>query len=165
MTQDNSSQIYAGIIGVILGAFFTYVSALLIERRREKTEKKKDNELRERISLLIKYELDLYIRHLTIQYEALLDGVDMQTFSANFATLAHHYDKMTPDTKAKVFDTDTLTHVDKAYREVKLFIANIEEVIHARISDEDKTSSNQSFERMINYIKKAIESISIMKIE
>ena len=99
MTQDNSSQIYAGIIGVILGAFFTYVSALLIERRREKTEKKKDNELRERISLLIKYELDLYIRHLTIQYEALLDGVDMQTFSANFATLAHHYDKMTPDTK------------------------------------------------------------------
>jgi hypothetical protein len=42
----------------------------------------------------------------------------MKTFSANYATLAHHYDKMTPDTKAKVFDTDTLTHVDKAYREV-----------------------------------------------
>ncbi|MGC2306879.1 MAG: hypothetical protein WA461_00625 [Nitrososphaeraceae archaeon] len=77
----------------------------------------------------------------------------MKTISANYATLAHHYDKMTPDTKAKVFDTDTLTHVDKAYREVKLFIANIETVIHAKISEEDKTSSKQSFERMINYKK------------
>jgi hypothetical protein len=163
--QDTGSQFYVGIIGIILGAFLTYVFAFMIERRRENTQKKKDNELKERIVLLIKNELDLYSRHITIQYNALVDGVDIETFLSNFATLAHHYDKMTPDTKAMVFDTSTLTDIDKAYREVKLFIANLDTVIHGRVSENDKAISKKSFEGMIKYIDKAIESISNMKIE
>jgi hypothetical protein len=163
--QDNGSQIYIAITGIVLGAFLTYVSAFMIERRREKTQKKKDNELKKRVVLLIRNELDLYSRHLTIQCNALIDGVDKETFLSNFATLAHHYDKMTPDTKAKVFDTNTLIDIDKAYREVKLFIANIDTVVHARISENDKARSKKSFEGMIKYIDKAIESISNMKIE
>ena len=38
----------------------------MIENRREKTQKEKDNQLKERYALLINNELDLYIRHLTL---------------------------------------------------------------------------------------------------
>jgi hypothetical protein len=87
--QDNSNQVHAGVIGAailgaaigaILGAFSTYRFALMIENRREKNQKEKDNELRKRYVLLIKNELDLYTRHLTIQYNALGDENDKQTF-------------------------------------------------------------------------------------
>jgi hypothetical protein len=72
---------------------------------------------------------------------------------------------MTPDTKVKVFDTKTLNDIDKAYRDVKLFIADIDDIINVKIFKKDDVSSKQSFDRMINYIKKAMESISNMKIE
>lgn len=53
ISQDDNGQISAGIVGAIIGsiigAFATYLFALMIENRREKTEKKKEKEIRERI--------------------------------------------------------------------------------------------------------------------
>ena len=80
--QDNNGQFYAGIIGAaigaILGAFATYLFALMIENRREKTEKKKEMEIRKRIVSLIRYELNVYSIYLQTYFRPIEDRLSKE---------------------------------------------------------------------------------------
>jgi hypothetical protein len=63
-----------------------------------------------------------------IQKEPNVYGVneDVDVFMNNFRTLPRHYINMTPEIKAEIFDTDTIQDVEKAYREIQLFIAKLD---------------------------------------
>ena len=171
--QDNSSQFHAGVIGAailgaaigaILGAFATYRFALMIENRREKTQKEKETEIRKRIVSLIEYELKLYSIFLNTHFAGSFETrLSKEDTVANFKTLPRHYIIMTPEIKAKIFDIDVLKDIEKAYQFILLYLVDPDlEITIGKAKAEDSASSIES---VIGFIDRALRSISNMKIE
>jgi hypothetical protein len=55
------------VIGAIIGASATYLFAIMIENRREKSERKKEMEFRKRIASIVSQELETYSHYLDSQ--------------------------------------------------------------------------------------------------
>ena len=170
-SNEGLAQIATGFIGVIVGGIIgsvaTYLFTIRIENRREKIAKRKEAEQRKSIALLVQHELEIYSANIEtqlgfIQKEPNVYGIneDINMFMNNFKTLPLYYISMTPEIKARVFDPDTLEKVDKAYREIQLFIANLDAMLTSlRTGSPDFETRIKSLK---GFISKASESISNM---
>lgn len=103
ISQDDNGQISAGIVGAIIGsiigAFATYLFALMIENRREKNQKEERERNKGAYRTLIRYELNVYYIYLQTYFRPLEDRITKDELLTNFRTLPRHFINMTPETK------------------------------------------------------------------
>lgn len=171
MTFEGLAQVYIGLIGAviggIIGAFATYRFAIMIENRRERSEREKEIEFRKRIASIVSQELEAYSAYLEKQLVIFKNAPSNEkksysiTFLRDFNTLSRHYINMTPELKAKVFDIDTSRTLEKVYQFMQLLTPKI-----AELSQEAQpTKFEFEIEALKHDIGISLESIRKMKID
>jgi hypothetical protein len=151
------------IIGAIIGAFAAYCFAILIENRRERSERRREIEFRKRIASIITQELQTYHNFLDnqlaiFQHVQSNDSRALLEYRASFFDhlngLPRDYINMPAEIKAKVFDVNTLTTLGKVYQFIQEFNPNLQ-----------PGKFEGSINLLIHDIKKGLESIQKMKID
>jgi hypothetical protein len=171
VTFEGLAQVYIGfisaVIGAIIGAFVTYRFAIMIENRRERSEREKEIEFRKRIASIVSQELETYSAYLERQL-AIFKNVPSNekksysiAFLRDFKTLSRHYINMTPELKAKVFDIDTSRTLEKVYQFMQLLTPKIEELSQ----EAQPTKVEFEIEALQHDIGLGLESIRNMKID
>jgi hypothetical protein len=167
----SSSDLTIGftILGTVIGAFATYLFALMIENRREKSAREKEIEFRKRIASIVSQELETYSAYLEQQLVIFknVPSIEKKSYSIDFLrdfkTLSRHYINMTPELKAKVFDIDTSKTLEKVYQFIQLLTPKIKELLSSQ------EAQLRKFEFEIESLKHDIgiglESIRNMKID
>jgi hypothetical protein len=110
------------------------------------------------------YSANIETQFRFIQKEPNVYGVneDVDMFMSNFRTLPRHYINMTPEIKAEIFDTDTLQDVEKAYREIQLFRANLDAFLTIQKTFPKDIDFEDRIKKLKDFISKASGSISNM---
>jgi hypothetical protein len=157
------------IIGGVIGSFATYRFAIMIENRREESERKKEIEFRKRVASIVSQELKTYSDYLEKQliiFETVPSNEKKSysiDFLRDFKTLSRQYINMTPEIKAKVFDIDTSKTLEKVYLFIQLIAPKIEELL---LSEEIQIEKFKTEIEILKHdISIASESIRNMKID
>jgi hypothetical protein len=169
LAQVDIGLIAIAIIGAVIGAFATYLFAIMIENRREKSERKKEIEFRKRIASIVSQELETYSHYLDSQLIIFKNVPPNEKksysieFLRDFKTLSRHYINMTPEIKAKVFDIDTSKTLEKVYQFIQLLTPKMEDIL---MSQEAQPKEFETQIEMLKHdISKGLESIRTMKID
>jgi hypothetical protein len=157
------------VLGTIIGASATFLFALWLENRREKIAREEKIEFRKRVASIVSQELKTYSAYLEQQLVTFKNVPSIErksygiAFLRDFKTLSRDYITMTPESKAKVFDIDTSTTLQKVYQSMQLLTPKIEELLSSLQAQPEK------FEREIEWLKNdiglGIKSIQNMKID
>ena len=132
---------------------FGFFSNYLIENRRERRERKKENEFRERIKSIVRQELEIYHKFLNTQIvkfrqvpsdSPLKKAEYRATFTNKFNDLSRH-----------VFDTDTLVTLEKVYQDIR----------ESTLLDLEWEKFEGSIKMMIGNVGDGLRSLQNMKID
>jgi hypothetical protein len=163
------AAIISAFAGAVIGAFAAYRFAMKIEDRREESERRKEIEFRKRIASIVRQELETYSRYLESQLIIFENAPSNEKksyyieFLRDFKTLSRQYIDMTPEIKAKVFDVDTSTTLQKVYQFIQLLTPKLEELTLSQEAQPKEFETN--IKMLKNDISIASESIRNMKID
>jgi hypothetical protein len=177
-----SSPLGVAIIASVLTAFASYMISHAIEYRREKKAKREQREFKERVIILINYDI---LSYLTFIQEVLMpkskevqvgtnppdslyiDLEELKKILFRMSALPKSYSELPTETRVKVFDAFILERLEWGYRYFNQLHADLKDKVESRkLADASNVIfSKTDLNRCIEYLRLAQDKINTITLE